>query len=471
MKTTPTFFWYDLETFGLNPSYDKIAQFAGQRTDMDLNPIGDSIILYCKPPMDYLPDPLSCLVTSITPQETIEKGFCEAEFIEKINQEFSVPNTCVCGFNSLRFDDEFIRNALYRNFFDPYQREWKNFNSRWDILDLVRAAHDLRPQDINWPPKNPKTGNPVFKLTELTKANDIDQTGAHDAMVDVRATIAVAKLVKTKAPRLFSYFFKLRSKTEVKNLIGTPLSTPSLLTCASFTSPTGCTRLICPITPSVSSPNNIICFDLSQDVNVLLSAPQETLLQSPGIIRVALNKCPALSPISVLNEEIATRLGINTKACLASYNQLKQHPELIASIREAESRNEFTDVDDPDFQIYSGFFSDSDLHNFEIIRKTPPSQRIRLNLSFNDKRCPKMLMRHVCRNYPEALDPDTMRKWKSFCSSRLLCPPGDIQNNLQFYERKIQEKLESTDIDPEGKLVMQKLREYGDQLKDLVFTK
>ena len=261
MKNNPTFFWYDLETFGLNPSYDKIAQFAGQRTDSNLNPIGNPIVLYCKPPMDYLPDPLSCLITSITPQETIEKGLPESEFIERINNEFSVPNTCVCGFNSIRFDDEFIRNSLYRNFFDPYQREWKNGNSRWDILDLARAAHDLRPEKIFWPPVNPKTGNPVFKLTELTKANGIDQTGAHDAMVDVRATIAIARLIKNRLPKLFDYFFNLRNKADVKNLIGLPFATPTLLTCAQFTSQTGCTSLITPITPSVNSPNNIICFD------------------------------------------------------------------------------------------------------------------------------------------------------------------------------------------------------------------
>ena len=144
-----SFFWYDLETFGLNPSYDRIAQFAGQRTDLDLNPIGDPVILYCKLSADYIPDPAACLVTGITPQEVKAKGLPESEFIEKINNLFSVPGTCVCGFNSLRFDDEFIRNTLYRNFLDPYQREWKNGNSRWDILDLVRACHDFRPEGIN----------------------------------------------------------------------------------------------------------------------------------------------------------------------------------------------------------------------------------------------------------------------------------------------------------------------------------
>ncbi|MDD3162677.1 MAG: exodeoxyribonuclease I [Sphaerochaetaceae bacterium] len=470
MTANPTFFWYDLETFGLNPSYDRIAQFAGQRTDMNLNPVGDPVVLYCKPSMDYLPDPLACLITSITPQETIQKGLPEAEFIEKVNREFSVPNTCVCGFNSIRFDDEFIRNALYRNFFDPYEREWKNMNTRWDILDLVRAAHDLRPENISWPPKNPQNGNPVFKLTELTAANGIDQTGAHDAMVDVRATIAMARLIKSRIPRLFSYFFKLRLKSEVKNMIGMPFAEPSLLTCAAFTSPSGCTSLIAPITPSVSSPNNIICFDLKQDINRLLTADPDSILQTPGIIRVAMNKCPALSPLKILTPELEARLGISRAACMSRYEELRKHPELTVRIREQEEKAKFDQIDDIDFQLYDRFFPDSDRASFGTILATAPSQRLRLNLSFTDKRCPEMLWRHVCRNYPETLDPDNMRKWKSFCSSRLLCPPGEIQCDLQFYERKVAERLASNEVTPEGKAVMQKLREYGASLKSMLFS-
>jgi exodeoxyribonuclease-1 len=55
------------------------------------------------------------------------------------------------GYNSLRFDDEVTRNTLYRNLYSPYDREWQNGNSRWDIIDMVRACHDLRPEGIVWP--------------------------------------------------------------------------------------------------------------------------------------------------------------------------------------------------------------------------------------------------------------------------------------------------------------------------------
>ncbi|HAN42215.1 MAG TPA: exodeoxyribonuclease I [Sphaerochaeta sp.] len=468
MRSENTFFWYDLETFGINPFYDRIAQFAGQRTDMDLNPIGDPVILYCKLSADYIPDPAACMVTGITPQEVKAKGIPESEFIEKINDIFSVPGTCVCGFNNLKFDDEFIRNALYRNFLDPYQREWKNGNSRWDIIDLVRACHDFRPQGVRWPNPNSK-GNPVFKLTELTAANNIEQIGAHDAMVDVNATIAVAKLIKTAQPRLFDHYLRLRSKIEVKNLLnlqGTPQ--PVLHTCVNFTSPKGCTSMIVPITPHIKNENSIICFDLAKDPAKLIAARSEDVYKVPGVFRIAINRVPFLAPENTLKDADYERLGIDRAACLSHYEQIIEHrTELIIKVRSNDAE-EFTNPDDPDFQIYSKFFSDYDKRLFATVRSTPPEQRLKLGLDFEDPRCPQMLWRHVCRNYPKVLTPEEMEKWKSFSATRLLSPPGDPINDINFVARKIEDHLNDNSIDPKRKQTLVKLKEYVASLKKFV---
>lgn len=207
--SSETFLWYDLETFGLNARYDRIAQFAAVRTDMNLNVIEEPHLFYCKLSDDYLPDPLSVLVTGITPQLANEKGLRENEFIGKINELMSVPKTCSVGFNTLRFDDEFIRFSLFRNFHDPYLREYDKGNSRWDILDLARAAYDLRPDGLNWPAKK-ENGMPSFKLVDLAAANNIENKAAHDALNDVWVTIEVARLIQQKQPKLFSYYLKLR---------------------------------------------------------------------------------------------------------------------------------------------------------------------------------------------------------------------------------------------------------------------
>ena len=451
MKNEDTFFWYDLETFGLNPFYDRIAQFAGQRTDMDLNPIGDPVILYCRLSADYIPDPAACMVTGITPRIVKDKGLPESEFIEKINDIFSVPGTCVCGFNTLKFDDEFIRNALYRNFLDPYQREWKNGNSRWDIIDLVRACHDFRPQGISWPGPSDK-GNPVFKLTELTAANHIDQVGAHDAMVDVNATIAVARLIKNANPKLFEYYLKLRNKSKVRDLLN-PQDTPRpmLHTCATFTNPNGCTSMIVPITPHVKNENQIISFDLKQDIAPLLCAKAEDVFKVPGVMRIAINRVPFLAEVNTLRDQDYERLGIDRKLCMSRYEEIIRHrTELILKIR-SNDKDEFDNPDDVDFQIYSKFFSDYDKRLFSAVRKTPPEQRLNLKLDFEDPRCPQMLWRHVCRNYPRTLDEENLKKWKSFSSTRLLCPPGNPINDINFVSRKIEERLADTSLDPRQK--------------------
>ena len=76
-------YWYDYETFGLDPSRDGISQFAGIRTNERLEVIGEPLTIYCYPPIDRLPSPEACLVTGITPQIALETGIPEKEFIQK----------------------------------------------------------------------------------------------------------------------------------------------------------------------------------------------------------------------------------------------------------------------------------------------------------------------------------------------------------------------------------------------------
>lgn len=473
-KTPETILWYDLETFGLNTRYDRIAQFAAQRTDLDLHPVGSPVVLYGKISDDYLPDPLSCMVTGITPQETEAKGLCEYELIKQVNALFSVPNTTVAGFNNIRFDDEMIRSCLYRNFFDPYEREWKNGCSRWDIIDMVRACHDLRPEGINWPARNPDTGMPIVKLTSLTEANHIDQTGAHDAMVDVYATIEVARLIKEQQPRLYAWAWKYRNKNLLKNLVRTPFGTPVLLTSALFTNPNGYSAMVVPITPAKDVGNTFICFDLMQDPMPLLAAknPQE-LMQVPGICTIAVNRCPFVTPIShsFPDEGTYKRLGIDRDKCRETYRLLREHAELIPMLRDAKAAEQYDDVKDTDFEIYSGgFFNDSDKMQFQAIHHTAPSQKLALGIHFQDQRVPEMLMRHVARNWPEVLTEDQARKWKSFCASRILSPPGGVKISWEFYQRKIKENMASTDIAPEVKRdVLEPLEVWGKRLSDKLF--
>jgi len=170
-KPQKTFYFHDYETFGKNPALDRPAQFAGVRTDEDFNIIEEPLVIYCRPSDDYLPEPEAVMITGITPQLALEKGLSEAEFSAQIHQAFSVPGTCIVGYNNIRFDDEVSRNIFYRNFYDPYAYSWQYGNSRWDLLDVMRACYALRPDGINWPEND--DGFPSFRLEHLTKANGI----------------------------------------------------------------------------------------------------------------------------------------------------------------------------------------------------------------------------------------------------------------------------------------------------------
>ncbi|NMA21921.1 MAG: exodeoxyribonuclease I [Spirochaetales bacterium] len=467
-STAPSIYWYDVETFGLDSRYDRLAQFAGQRTDLELRPIGEPLVLYVRLSDDYLPDPLSCTITSITPQMVNMNGMTEAEAIKRINAEFSRPNTTVAGFNNIRFDDEFIRNALYRNFHDPYRREWDWGNSRWDIIDLIRATYDLRPEGIRWPAPKEETGNPTFRLTSLTEANDIEQEGAHDALVDVRATIAMARLIREKQPRLYDWSFNLRSKARVKQLAKTPFGEPVLYTSPMFTSRQGCSRLITPITHMKSNANAIICFDLSKDIFPLLSADADQLLKVDGVFILSINKCPMLSPLSVLTDELAVKLGIEKAEALMRHAALVERPELLLKGRSIDESYE--GVDDVDFMLYDGFFGDADQRRFETIRATDPKEKLSLNLPFEDRRVKDLLFRHVARNWPEALNENERSRWKSFCANRILNPPGTIKMNLAFYKRKIAERLESVETEAAEKLILTELKQYGEELEKRIFS-
>ncbi|NLZ76807.1 MAG: exodeoxyribonuclease I [Spirochaetales bacterium] len=466
----PSILWYDLETFGLDSRGDRIAQFAAIRTDVDLQPIEEPIVLYCKLSDDYLPDPLSCLVTGITPQEVNEKGLVEAEFIHRINIEFSRPNTTVAGFNSIRFDDEFIRNALYRNFFDPYRREYENNNSRWDIIDLVRATYDLRPEGIRWPERN-ELDRPVFRLTALTEANGIEHLGAHDALSDVRATIAVARLIREKQPRLYRYSYDLRSKNRVKRVLKAPFGgekgTLVLHTNPLFSSERGNTRLILPLTYLKTNANAVVCFDLSHDVEPLLSATEETVMSAPGVFTISINKCPFVSPVNVLTEELEKKLGIDSSLAATRAAYIRTRADVLATIHRVQDT--FERIDDVDYQIYDGFFTDRDHQVFEALRQAEPREKMGFLNRVGDPRFGPLLFRYVGRNWPEAFTEEEQRRWTGHSANRTLNPPGDGKMTWKFFYRSIEEKLESADTTPREKRILADLKEYGTTLEAKIF--
>lgn len=446
-----TFYWHDYETWGASPARDRPSQFAGIRTDLDFNIVGDPLMVYCQPPVDLLPQPEACLITGISPQHAQAEGLPEREFIKAVHRELSAPGTCGVGYNSLRFDDEVTRYTLYRNFYDPYAREWQNGNSRWDLIDMVRACRALRPEGIEWP--NREDGSPSFKLEHLTAANGLAHEAAHDALSDVHATIAVARLIKQRQPRLFDYLFKLRNKHEVAAQLNLADRKPVLHISGMFPAERGCAALVLPLAQHPVNANEIICYDLSVDPEPLLSLDSEEVrrrLFTPSaeldVERIALktirlNRCPVVATARLLEDEaLARRLHIDRDRCARHAQRLLDAKPLPGKLREVFSGREFESQDDPEQQLYSGgFFSNNDRALMAQVCKSGGEALARQRFAFEDERLPELLFRYRARNFPQTLDAGEREAWKVFCHTRLTDPAAGASIVLGDYRRQLQE--------------------------------
>ncbi|PVZ69501.1 exodeoxyribonuclease I [Pelagibaculum spongiae] len=464
-----TLYWHDYETFGAKPSQDRPVQFAGIRTDENLNIVGEPLMIYCQPPQDRLPHPIACKITGITPQMAAEKGLSEIEFIQRIEKELALSGTCGVGYNSIRFDDEVTRHALYRNFFDPYAREWQNGNSRWDIIDMVRLCYALKPETLVWPEVDGKVS---MKLDQLAPANGIGHADAHDALADVRATIELAKKIKTVQPRLYDYCYGLRFKRKVAELIDLKNCRPMLHISGMFGRDKGFAALTAPIAKHPENPNGMVLFDLTSDPQLLFDLPAEEIarrLYTPAaelseneprvpLKTVHLNRSPVLLPAKMLDQTAAERLNIDRQLCQQHWQKLT---ELLAGNQQAlwdKLKIVFSHKSDkqldPEQQLYSGgFFNTMDKRLIDQVHRLSPESLRDTPPGFQDARLPEMLFRYRARNWPETLTEEEQLRWQAWCRGQLL--EGDF--SMQDFQAALNE-LEA------GDPLQQPLAEWAQQL-------
>lgn len=476
-----TFFWHDYETFGINPKFDRPAQFAGVRTDLDFNVIGEPVNIYCQPPTDTLPHPEACLLTGISPQHAAAEGLPEPEFITKILAELSEPNTISVGYNSLRFDDEVTRHTLFRNFHDPYEREWKNGCGRWDIIDLARATYALRPDGIQWPTND--DGVTAFKLEWLAKANNIQQDHAHDALSDVYATIGLAKLIRDKQPRLYDYVFNNRSKQAVQALINTDSKEPLVHVSSRFPAAQGCLSLVMPLMPHPQIKTQTIVYDLRYDPSVLALLDADDLrdrLFTPtadlpeDVERIHLkaihsNRCPFIASVKTLTDDTITRCQLDMNACRKHWKWLNDHlADIAPMIAKAFAEHEFTGSNDPEQALYDGFISNADKSLSQQVRQMSAAELTAMSDSgkpaFQDNRLAEMLFRYRARYHPESLNDIEREEFQQWRHNRLaFAPDGGL--TFEEYFVMIEHLRNQLAGDERHEAMLEKLFSWGKQLQ------
>ena len=470
-----SFLFHDYESFGARPRVDRPAQFAAIRTDADLNEIDEPIAFYCQPTRDVLPEPEACLITGITPQQAHRDGVPEPEFFARVHEAMTVPGTCALGYNSIRFDDELTRHGLWRNFFPPYDREWRHGGSRWDLIDPIRAAYALRPQGLDWPTRD--DGAPSFRLEHLTAANGIAHAGAHDALVDVRATLALARKLRAAQPKLWQFLLTHRDKRSAARLLD--LAKPAMLLHTSTRIPAerGCTTLVTPLAAHPSSPQGVIVFDLMADPAPLLDLDVDDLRDRvfvsradlpEGIERVPLktvhlNRCPVLAPASTLAGVDLDRIRLDPVRCERHFERLAEYRGLLSAKLALvfATERDFSGAD-PEADLYGGLPPESDLALLPKIRRAAADELAAFDTRLHDPRYRELLFRYRARHHPQSLDAGESERFRDWVRARLIDGRDDPLATVAAKRLRIAELREQHGGDGAKQAVLDRLEAWID---------
>ena len=479
-----TFYWHDYETFGKVARRDRPSQFAGVRTDADLNEIGQPLMQYCQPAPDYLPDPEACLLTGILPQTCQERGVPEHVFADAIEHELAASNTVGVGYNTIRFDDEVTRHLFWRNLIDPYGREWQNGCGRWDLLDVVRCTWALRPEGINWPVHD--DGKPSFKLEHLTAANGLSHEAAHDALSDVRATIGLARLIKQAQPKLWDFCLKLRKKDAVLAEAGLdkPRSSwkPFVHISGMFSHERGCMALVWPLAQHPSNKNEILVWDLAHDPSPLfeMSAADirlrlftKTADLPEGIERlpiksVHINKSPiVIGNLKILSPAVMQKWGLDLDRAMTHAEIAADRSSSMDGIwaelyaRSADASRAEVDVDE---DLYGGFVGNEDRRALQRLKALAPEQLAGKQPGFVDERLEEVLFRYRARNFPDTLSEAEQARWQALRVARLHEGQGGGLSLTAFFERIDALGEQLPDEDERAQNILGALYDYAEQI-------
>ena len=473
-----SFFFYDLETSGFSPREARIMQFAGQRTDLNLNPVGEPVNFLVKITDDILPDVDATLITGITPQMTLSDGLTEAEFLREFEENIATPGTVFMGFNSIRFDDEFMRCLHYRNFYDPYEWQWQDNRSRWDLLDVVRMTRALRPQGIEWP--FDIHGKPTNRLELLAALNKLEHEQAHDALSDVFATIEVARLIRNKQTKLFDYLFSMRQKDKVAELANK--GEPFVYTSGKYDSEFDKTTVVAKVCDNPANGGNggVLVFDLRHDPADWVGLSAEQLAEAwrwkkdsdeprLPVKTLKFNRCPAVAPLGVLDDDSQKRLKVDLKQIQKHHAALKKSKDLAdklckaVDILEKKQQTRLVATDkDVDNCIYDGFFNGPDKSAMSVVRAAKADELGNLGLKFDDNRLEALLPLYKARNYPKSLTTEERKEWEKFRARKLF--DGGQNSKLVKYIARLEEVAKQPGLTGHQKYLLEELKLYAESI-------
>jgi exodeoxyribonuclease-1 len=397
------FVFYDIETSGISQHFDQILQFAAILTDDELREV-ERFEIRSRLQPHVVPSPMALHVTGMSIEDILDPGRpSNYEMITAIRRTIGAwgPATFL-GYNSLRFDEEFLRHAFYQNLHPPYLTNTGG-SRRTDVFNIVRAAASLRPGLLAVPETD--GGKPTFKLDRLAPANGFAHLNAHDALADVEATIHICRIVRDGAPDLWEAFLRFSSKAAVQEFV----RSEEAFVFFEFFGSRHAANLVTPIGGSVQQPNVVYCLDLACDLESLRTlSPEELsarLTRSPKPVRrLKVNGSPLLSTLGDAPVEMLQGRTIPELNSLAADVRADQAfvDRLIAASEPPEGQ--FEPSPHVEQQLYQdGFWSNHDGRLMALFHDSGWEERATIAGALEDQRLRRLARRILYFERPELL--------------------------------------------------------------------
>lgn len=472
-RRKPSFYWYDTETTGLRNSYDRIIQFAGQRTNLNLEPLGEPLSTYVQLPPELVPTAESFQITKIRPTTLAEQGILEYELFGQLRHELSTANTCIIGYNNISFDDNFIRFGMYRNLLPPYEHEHKKGNSRLDFLSIVRLTGALRPNGLEWPVVD---GVPSFALGNLAAANDIAIDNAHDALADVNMTLELARKIKAAQPKLWNYAYTLRKQNTARKLLDPEARQAILHVSPKYGNTRYCLAPVLPVTRHPDMFNRIIVVDLGSNVDLLLSTSSDELarllFERPdtdkqvepeerlNISVVAVNQAPMVAVLKALLPENIKRLNIDQDRIERNTRRVLEATDLPRKLRAIfEAREQDNQTKIAEEALYDDFVSDNDRIACANFWKELKNGKSWTSAHFEDARLRELHARLKTKFAPQSLTQTELDDYHRFVRQQLVRKDRNL-----FEMQESTNELLKQELDEEEAHVLHEFQNYLQQL-------
>jgi exodeoxyribonuclease I len=411
------FAFFDLETTGISPAFDHPLQFAAILTDAEFREI-ERVDLRCRLAPHLIPSPQALAVTGVRPHQLLDPVLPSLfEFAQELTSLVSRWSPAIwTGFNSIRFDEEMLRQMFYQNLQAEIFATQLNGNTRFDIMTAVFAAFHRHPDLFNWPVD--ETGKVRFKLDRLAPLNGFEGHNAHDALGDVEATIHIARLIAQRAPSLWVELLASRDKAHVQARLEqfAPLE---LVGRFGGGPPQGIIGCLCG--SARQNPNQAFFFDVdAADPGDLIRATAEDLSAAieaqPSLIRfIAVNKVPLLLDPGSVTDEQRRRVRL-----IAEAPEFRER--VAAAMATRKVHTPAPELPPVEKQIFSGFYSWSDKALLKEFQSADWRRRQEIVASFEDARLRQLGRRLVAFYAPMLLSLEERRQFFVWRAERWHAP-------------------------------------------------